>query len=175
MLFNFFVFIKEDSIMYNISKEKYPEALNLIDKVYDPSEDRNEILEELKKQCQKADQNKSKNQSKEPYCTALFGKKHRKGTIVSMIITSLVQQAAINVMFMYSNRIVTNINTKLPDDEKIAANISTVVIGFFAFLGTIGSFCVVRRNPRRSVFIWGQLGVAICLGMLSLFIYLEKG
>ena len=78
-------------------------------------------------------------------------------------------------MFMYSNRIVTDINTKLPVDEKIPANISTVVIGFFAFLGTIGSFFVVKQNPRRRVYLFGQFGVALCLGALSLFIYLEKG
>jgi hypothetical protein len=51
MLLSFLILIKEDSIMYNISKGKYQEALNLIDKVYHPSEDREQILESLKSQC----------------------------------------------------------------------------------------------------------------------------
>lgn len=50
MLFSMFVFIKEDSIMFNLSKEDDEGALRLIDKVYHPSEDRNEILATLKKQ-----------------------------------------------------------------------------------------------------------------------------
>ena len=44
MLISFFVFIKEDSIMHNIRINKDKKALNLIDKVYDKSEDRNIIL-----------------------------------------------------------------------------------------------------------------------------------
>ncbi len=36
--------------MYNISQGRDQLALNLIDKVYDKSEDRNEILDTLKKQ-----------------------------------------------------------------------------------------------------------------------------
>ena len=37
--------------MFNVSQGRDREALNLIDKVYHPSEDRNQILESLKKQC----------------------------------------------------------------------------------------------------------------------------
>ena len=40
MLFGFLCFIKEDSIMFNLSEGKEVEALVLIDKVYNASEDR---------------------------------------------------------------------------------------------------------------------------------------
>jgi len=40
MLFCFLCFIKEDSIMFNLSEGKEVEALVLIDKVYNASEDR---------------------------------------------------------------------------------------------------------------------------------------
>jgi hypothetical protein len=50
MLFNMLVFIKEDSIMFNLSKDDDESALRLIDKVYHKDEDRNEILQALKGQ-----------------------------------------------------------------------------------------------------------------------------
>lgn len=48
MLVNFVLFIKEDSIMFNLSAENEEEALILIDKVYHAEEDRQEILAALK-------------------------------------------------------------------------------------------------------------------------------
>ena len=48
MLFNMFVFIREDSIMFNLSKEDDEGAMRLIDKVYHKDEDREEILKTLK-------------------------------------------------------------------------------------------------------------------------------
>jgi MFS family permease len=48
MLLNFVIFIKEDSIMFNLSEDNEAEALILIDKVYHAQEDRQEILAALK-------------------------------------------------------------------------------------------------------------------------------
>lgn len=45
-----FVFIKEDSIMFNLSKDDEEGAKRLIDKVYHKDEDRDEILQALKGQ-----------------------------------------------------------------------------------------------------------------------------
>ena len=73
--------------MHNIRTEKYEQALNLIDKVYDKSEDRNAILESLKKQCET---NKSSGSTQLPYWDALFGPKYLKSTLIFMVITSLV-------------------------------------------------------------------------------------
>lgn len=53
MLFNMFVFIKEDSIMFSLSKDDEESAKRLIDKVYHKDEDRDEILQTLKGQVQK--------------------------------------------------------------------------------------------------------------------------
>jgi len=52
MLFNFTLFIKEDSIMFNLSQDKDQEALVLIDKIYHKDEDRQWILAALKNQVQ---------------------------------------------------------------------------------------------------------------------------
>lgn len=48
MLFNMLVFIKDDSIMFSLSKDDDEAAKRLIDKVYHQDEDREEILEALK-------------------------------------------------------------------------------------------------------------------------------
>ena len=73
--------------MYNISKGRDQEALNLIEKVYHQSEDRNDILESLKSQC---DTSNKKGESM-PYFEALFGPQYIKATLVCIVITSLVQ------------------------------------------------------------------------------------
>lgn len=44
MLFNMLVFIKEDSIMFSLSKDDDESAMRLIVKVYHKDEDRDEIL-----------------------------------------------------------------------------------------------------------------------------------
>lgn len=58
MLFNFTVFIKEDSIMFNLSQDNDQEALVLIDKIYHQDEDRQWILAALKNQVQRKPRNK---------------------------------------------------------------------------------------------------------------------
>ena len=42
-------FIKEDSIMFNLSQNKDEKALRLIDKLYDKTQDRQLILSTLKR------------------------------------------------------------------------------------------------------------------------------
>jgi hypothetical protein len=53
MLFNMLVFIREDSIMFSLSKDDDESAKRLIDKVYHKDENRDEILQALKDQVQK--------------------------------------------------------------------------------------------------------------------------
>ena len=50
MLVMFHTFIRVDSIMYNLTQEDESQALVLINKVYHPSEDRDDILQTLKGQ-----------------------------------------------------------------------------------------------------------------------------
>ena len=111
-----FVFIKDDSIMFNLSKDDDESALRLIDKIYDQSEDRKEILQTLKQQVQK------KSTSSIPYKEAVFGEKFIKSTIVGCGITFLYQYSTVNVWNMFSNRILSNINALLPPNKQYPAN-----------------------------------------------------
>ena len=113
MLFIFIVFIKEDSIMFNLSQDNDSKALVLIDKIYHKSEDRNVILEALKSQVQK------KEKISISFFEGVFGPKHRKTTFVLLTITFLCQQAAINVFNIASTRLMTIINEGISSSEKI--------------------------------------------------------
>ena len=53
MLFNFIFFIKEEPIMYSLSKDEDEEATFLIRKIYHADEDHDEVLRLLKQQVQK--------------------------------------------------------------------------------------------------------------------------
>ena len=135
MLTVFFLFIRTNSIMFNLSKkdeEHDGEALKLIDRVYDSSEDRQEILAVLKGQV------KEKPKSNAPYCESLFGKKNRTTTIYMMVFTSLIQMSTINVLNMYCNRIFTVINADTPAGQKVLANSATQVFGLAGFLAVGG-------------------------------------
>ena len=90
--------------MYCITHGNDEDALKLIDKVYDKSENREQILEKLKLQVQ------TKNQTKSSFVKSVFGRKYLKGTLVAMIYTMLCQQTGSNVFMMFSNRILTQIN-----------------------------------------------------------------
>ena len=83
MLVSFKLFVQEDSIMYNLSHDRDEEAMVMIDKIYDESENREEILSNLKKQCHKKDKTKVK------FWNALFGKRNRKTTLIALVLTSL--------------------------------------------------------------------------------------
>lgn len=85
MLSVFAVFIKTDSIMFNLSVKDEEEALKLIDRVYHKSEDRMEILRVLKTQVYE------KPKSNVPYCEQLFGRKNRAGTFILMLFTCVPQ------------------------------------------------------------------------------------
>lgn len=81
MLFSMTFFIQEDSIMFNLSKDDDESAMRLIEKVYHPSENRQEILKTLKGQVAK------KPGKNIPYNEAVFGEKYIKATFIGCAIT----------------------------------------------------------------------------------------
>ena len=82
MLVNFFLFIKEDSIMFNLSIDNDESALNLIRKVYE-TKDEKAILSTLKSQVHKKQTVEIK------FIDAIFGDKYLKSTLIAMVFTSL--------------------------------------------------------------------------------------
>ena len=73
--------------MFNIKHGNDKEALELIDKVYDKSEDREQILNALKQQCEI----KSPASTQESFWEQLFDAKYRKASLVAFLYTFLIQ------------------------------------------------------------------------------------
>ena len=115
----FFIWIRTDSIMFNLSKNDSQSVLYLIDKVYDSGECRDTILASLQSQVSE------KPKTEESMCQALFGVANRKKTLYMMVFTSLIQQTAVNVFNMYCNRIFTVMNASMPSESKVLANRAT--------------------------------------------------
>ena len=90
--------------MFCLSQDRDDDAMELIEKVYHPSENRKDILEKLKMQVQK------KSTVEIPFFQSIFGRKYWRSTLVAMVTTCYSQQSAANVMTMYSNRILTDLN-----------------------------------------------------------------
>jgi len=88
ILVSFFMFIRSDSIMYNLSIEKPEEAMKLIKKVYLPSNDYEALLKELNTQVYKKDHHKD---YKPPFCEAVFSEKYIRGTLVALVVTTMGQ------------------------------------------------------------------------------------
>ena len=84
MILNFMLFIKTDPIMFNISHDRDDEALELIDRVYDKTEDRHVILDKLKMQCQ------ARSADGTPFFEALCGHKYWKATLIGAGFTTFV-------------------------------------------------------------------------------------
>ena len=88
MLLNFTLFIREDSIMFNLGQGNDEGAKNIIKKIYDKSEDSQLILDQLKSQIlvpKTSSQNK-----KTSYYRSLFGRKYRRSTLVASVVALLL-------------------------------------------------------------------------------------
>ena len=83
MLISFYINIKQDSIMYNLSIGADQEAMSIIDKLYLPSESRMAIIDNLREQCH------MKQKSESDVLKALFGKRNWNATYVALIFSSL--------------------------------------------------------------------------------------
>ena len=121
------LFIKEDSIMFNLSKGDQDGSLRLIRKIYDVSagsgQNENAILDQLKKQVKKKDVKSSG--GGESYCQSLFGAHYWKSTLILGFYALILQWIGANVINIFSNRLITDMNANVPDDKKVLANRAT--------------------------------------------------
>ena len=67
----------------------------------------------------------------------------------------LLQFAGVNLINMYSNRLVTIMNEDIKKENQITANAATQVIGLCTFISAFGSIYTVQSFPRRSLYLWG--------------------
>lgn len=116
ILLMFFLFIRTDSIMFNLSKKDSQAALQLIDKVYDSIEPRDAILESLQSQVYE------KPQSTLSTSESLFGRNQWRTTLYMSTFVMITQMTGFPVLNSFSNRIITVLNADVPAEHKIMAN-----------------------------------------------------
>ena len=75
---------------------------------------------------------------------------------------------------MYSSRIITNLNSGLAEENKIAANTCTQFIGY-AGLSSILTMYLVNKFQRRHLLIYGQLCMSTALFLAAFFMYYKNG
>ena len=167
----FAIFIREDSIMHNLSIGNDKSAKILISKIYDKSEDSQLILDQLKSQIL-VPKSRSKKSS---LWRSLFGRKYRRGTLVASAVALLLQFAGINVFNMYSNRLVTIINQKIEKDGQVSANVATQIVGVCSIVSALGAVYTVQNFGRRTLYLWGQGLTAIFLALFAVAIHLNSG
>ena len=56
---------------------------------------------------------------------SLFGQKYLKGTLILGFYSMSLQLIGCNIMNIFSNRIITDVNKNVPDSRKILANRAT--------------------------------------------------
>lgn len=96
-------------------------------------------------------------------------------TFMSSVVCIAVQQAACNIISMFSNRIIVTINQNLPQDKKVPANLGTVLIGIVAGVGALFAPKMLKTFGRRQLMMGGHLIMSGVLGMLAVTIVMEMG
>ena len=111
--------------MFNLSKGDEEASLRLIKKLYDVSvesgQSATDILDSLKLQVMK----KETKTSDIGYWESLFGHKVWKGTLFFIVYSGSQQWIGCNILNIFSNRIITDLNHLVPEDKKILANQAT--------------------------------------------------
>ena len=91
------------------------------------------------------------------------------------MFTSLCQQTGVNVFNIYSNRLVTIINSTLPFDKQVKANFATQIYGVFGFFNSCISFKTNNLFNRKTILLVGQFTMGTTLLFFALSIKLQEG
>lgn len=81
----------------------------------------------------------------------------------------------LNVLNIFSNRIITDLNEYVPDDKKILANQATQIIGITGAFAVFLSIPFIKRFGRKTLTFYGIGLVTICHFLTAFFIELRNG
>lgn len=95
-----------------------------------------------------------------------YGQRYKNGTWVALAVMFFHEMTGNNVVLMYSNTILTDMNP----DGNLTARQCTYIIGAFNLFSSSVSIWAARTFTRRFLFVWGHFSMAICLGAIGLFI-----
>ena len=109
------------------------------------------------------------------YFEALFGPENLRGTIILSIYALSFQWIGCNIINIFSNRIVTDVNRYLPDSKKVLANTATQLFGYLGLVTScLGAF-LLSTFGRRTMTITGFSLISCMHFMICLSITVGDG
>ena len=112
---------------------------------------------------------------KEMKCEKLFGELYLRGTICAVAWGIIVQLIGINVLNIFSNRIITDLNEYVPDEKKILANQATQIVGITGAVAVFISIPLIKRFGRKSLSLGGAVLVTLTHFLTAFYIDKSNG
>ena len=158
-----FVFIiRHDAIKFLIGSDKTEEALLAIKEVYKHAQTPEEQMLYL----QKLKASQGKKSSNLTLIDALCNDRYRGATWVNVGYIIFHELTGINVIMLYSTTLFKNMDKA---GGSITPRQGTYLVGLTSLFSSAFSVFVVRYFGRRTLVIWGHLGIAAVHGAVGYF------
>lgn len=153
--------IKYDSIKNLVTKNEIKEAKAHLRLVYKNCNDSNidTYVAFIASTCGKATSNLT-------ITDALMNPKYRRATWVNVGYIVFHELTGINVILQFSNQIFTQMHDS---GSSLTPRTGTYITGFANMFGALLSCYVVKFFNRRTLLIWGHLGIAVVHASIAVF------
>jgi SP family arabinose:H+ symporter-like MFS transporter len=158
----FLFFQKHETPSWLVSKEKYPEALAIIKKIYSSEREAEVILEKLKR-----DRDFLYKSKKMTY-KELFSKKYQKAVMLGIFLVTLHQFAGIGVIYAFSIKL---FQYGLPKEDQLPI-LFTLILSIISCITTgLSVFCIERIGRRKQFLpsLFAQAIVCLSYGFIAVF------
>lgn len=92
----------------------------------------------------------------------LFSRQYRLPVFVALTVGMFCQLSGINAILYYLNDIF-----ELAGATKVSGDLQAVAVGAMNLVATLGAMSVIDKFGRKKLLLAGTVGLAICLGMIS--------
>jgi Na+/melibiose symporter-like transporter len=99
---------------------------------------------------------------------AVANPKYRKATWVNIGYIIFHELTGINVIMLYSTEIFKQMKNS-EGENTIKPRTGTILVGFIDVVGAAMAFALVKRFGRRTLLIYGHIGIAICHALVGYF------
>lgn len=92
----------------------------------------------------------------------IFSRQYRLPVFVALTVGMFCQLSGINAILYYLNDIFA-----LAGASKVSGDLQAVAVGAMNLIATLGAMSVIDKFGRKKLLLVGTVGLAICLGMIS--------
>lgn len=170
------VFFKEEPVAFCLANNREQEAKSMLARVYksDVSPGEPAFNEAIEGEMFFRRSTTSMESSKASFCSAVFGPRFRRASIVCFIINVFNQYTGISPVIMFCGSLLKTLNKTEPDFP-VSPLLGAIVIGFTSFLANVLAFFIIQKMGRKTLLTLGQLGCAFFLGITGLLLLKEEG